>query len=187
MRVIMMFRNKKSNQESKYKSFEDWANDTLKKLEEMEQEKQEENKKTTYESKNRPTVFRKFSDNKDVDEKFPRPENKKQSQMDKKSHEGKVNSKGSIESSPMIGREGDPINPDLRKRLEQKKLRELREKREKKAYKNDVHYKRKNVKDAEKHEKITSYKKDLKNKENFKRAIIISEILAPPLAKRKKF
>lgn len=182
----MMFRNNKNNQKSKYKSFEEWANDTLKKLEEVEEEN---NSKTSYESDSKPTVFRKFSDNKDVKEKFPRSEvkNKTRSQMDKRSYEGKVNSKGSIESSPMIGREGDPINPDLRKRLEQKKLRELREKREKKAYKNDVHYKRKNVKDAEKHEKITSYKKDLKNKENFKRAIIISEILAPPLAKRKKF
>ena len=186
MRVIMMFRNNKNNQKSKYKSFEEWANDTLKKLEEVEEEN---NSKTSYESDSKPTVFRKFSDNKDVKEKFPRPEvkNKTRSQMDKRSHEGKVNSKGSIESSPMIGREGDPINPDLRKRLEQKKLKELREKRDKKAYKNDVHYKRKNVRDAEKHEKIASYKKDLKNKDNFKRAIIMSEILAPPLAKRKKF
>lgn len=187
MRVIMMFRNKKNNQESKYKSFEDWANDTLKKLEEMEDGKQEENKKTTYESKKKPTVFRKFSDNKDVDEKFPRPENKKQSQMDKRSHEGKVNSRGSIKGNPAMGREGDPINPDLRRRLEEKKRRELRESRIKKEYKRDAHYKRKNERNEEKHAKVASYKSTLKNKESFRKAIIMSEILAPPLAKRKKF
>ncbi|MFO3715338.1 hypothetical protein [Anaerococcus cruorum] len=183
----MMFNKRNKNSKSKYKSFEEWANDTLKKLEEMEEENQEKNKKTTYESKKKPTVFRKFSDNKDVDEKFPRPESKKQSQMDKRSHEGKVNTRGSIKGNPAMGREGDPINPDLRRRLEEKKRRELRESRKKKEYKNDVHYKRKNEKNAEKHAKVASYKSTLKNKESFRKAILMSEILAPPLAKRKKF
>lgn len=182
-----MFNKRNKNSKSKYKSFEDWANDTLKKLEEMEEENQEKNKKTTYESKKRPTIFRKFSDNKDVDEKFPRPESKKQSQMDKRSHEGKVNTKGSIKGNTAMGREDDPINPDLRRRLEEKKIRELRESRKKKEYKNDVHYKRKNEKVAKKHAKVASYKSTLKNKESFRKAILMSEILAPPLAKRKKF
>ena len=185
----MMFRNKKNKQESKYKSFEDWANDTLKKLEEVEDENNNKSSKTSYESDSKPTAFRKFSDNKDVKEKFPRPEhkNKKQSQMDKKSHEGKVNSKGSIKGNAAMGREGDPINPDLRRRLEEKKRRELRESRIKKEYKKDAHYKRKNERNAEKHAKVASYKATLKNKESFRKAILMAEILAPPLAKRKKF
>ena len=87
----------------------------------------------------------------------------------------------------MMGSEGDPVNPDLRRRLEEKRARELRAKREEKLYKKDANYKRKSVRNAEKHEKVQSYKKTFKNKADFRKAIIMSEILAPPLAKRKKF
>ena len=187
----MMSNNKKKK--TSYESFDSWikaAKNSINELiEEAEREVEEEERKKnqSYQSGKKPTVFRKFSDNKGVDEKFPRKESKKQSQMDKRSHEGKVNTRGSIKGNAAMGREGDPINPDLRRRLEEKKRRELRASRDKKEYKNDVHYKRKNEKDAEKHAKIASYKSTLKNKESFRKAILMSEILAPPLAKRKKF
>lgn len=186
-----MSNNKKKK--TSYESFDSWIKSAKNSINELieeaerEVEEEERKKKQSYQSGKKPTVFRKFSDNKDLDEKFPRPESKRQSQMDKRSYEGKVNSKGSIKGNTVIGREGDPINPDLKRRLEEKKRRELRESRNKKEYKNDVHYKRKNVREAEKHDRVNSYKNTLKNKEDFRKALIMSEILAPPLAKRKKF
>lgn len=186
-----MFNNNNKNKKTTYQSFDSWINTAKNSLNELieeaerEIEEEEKKKKQSYESSKKPTVFRKFSDNKEVKELFPR--NKNQSVMDKRSQEGKVNSKGSISGKTMMGSEGDPVNPDLRRRLEEKKARELREKRKEKIYKKDANYKRKSVKEAEKHQIIESYQKTLKNKANFRKAIIMSEILAPPLAKRKKF
>lgn len=192
MRVILMSNNKKKK--TSYESFDSWIKSAKNSINELieeaerEVEEEERKKKQSYQSGKKPTVFRKFSDNKDVKELFPKKEsNNKKSGMNKRSYEGNVNSKGSISGKSMMGPEGDPVNPDLRKRLEEKRAKELREKKQQKLYKKDIHYKRKSVKDAEKHEKIDSYKKTLKNKENFRKAIIMSEILAPPLAKRKKF
>ena len=191
MRVITMFNINNKNKKTTYQSFDSWINTAKNSINELieeaerEIEEEEKKKKQSYESSKKPTVFRKFSDNKEVKELFPR--NKNKSVMDKRSHEGKVNSKGSISGKTMMGSEGDPVNPDLRRRLEEKKARELRAKRKEKIYKKDANYKRKSVREAEKHEIIESYQKTLKNKANFRKAIIMSEILAPPLAKRKKF
>lgn len=186
MLVILMFRNKKQKNINKYKSFEQWANETLQNIENMEEEQQEKNSKTTYESNSDKKAFGKFSDNKDVKEILQRSNSKNISQIDSRSHEGKASSRGSIEGKPIMGDEGDPVNSDLRRRLQEKKSKELREKRQKKEYKNDVNYKRKFVHVFQLFLHFSSYKNTLKNKESFRRAIIMSEILAPPLAKRKK-
>ena len=186
-----MFNNNNKNKKTTYQSFDSWINTAKNSINELieeaerEIEEEEKKKKQSFEPSKKPTVFRKFSDNKEVKELYPR--NKNKSVMDKKSHEGKVNSKGSISGKTMMGAEGDPVNPDLRRRLEEKRARELRAKREEKLYKKDANYKRKSVRNAEKHEKVQSYKKTFKNKADFRKAIIMSEILAPPLAKRKKF
>ena len=191
MRVIMMFNKNNKNKKTTYQSFDSWIKTAKNSINELieeaerEIEEEEKKKKQSFEPSKKPTVFRKFSDNKEVKELFPR--NKNKSVMDKRSHEGKVNSKGSISGKTMMGSEGDPVNPDLRRRLEEKKARELRAKRKEKIYKKDANYKRKNVREAEKHQIIESYKKTFKNKADFRKAIIMSEILAPPLAKRKKF
>lgn len=191
MRVIMMFNKNNKNKKNTYQSFDSWLKTAKNSINELieeaerEIEEEEKKKKQSFEPSKKPTVFRKFSDNKEVKEIFPR--NKNKSIMDKRSQEGKVNSKGSISGETMMGSEGDPVNPDLRRRLEEKRARELRAKREEKLYKKDANYKRKSVRNAEKHEKVQSYKKTFKNKADFRKAIIMSEILAPPLAKRKKF
>lgn len=186
-----MFRNKNSKDKKKYKSFDQWLDTVVEELENEDKKKAEakrEEDTKAYESSNTKTVFRKFSDSKDVKEIFPRNNEKKQSKktsgMDQSSHEGKVNTKGSIDKEGQMGKEGDPINPDLRKRLEEKRRKELH-KQSKEASSNDKSYKRKSVKKAEKHEKIDSLKREFKDKDQLRKTIILSEILAPPLSKRK--
>lgn len=185
-----MFRNKNSKDKKNYKSFDQWLDTVVEELENEDKKKAEakrDEERKAYEPSNTKTVFRKFSDSKDVKEIFPRNNKQKQSKktsgMDRRSHEGKVNSKGSIQGHGQMGREGDPINPDLRKRLEEKRRKELHKKRE--ASTNDKSYKRKSVKRAEKHEKIDRLKSEFKDKDQIRKAVILSEILAPPLSKRK--
>lgn len=181
-----MFR-KNDDKKKTYGSFDSWiktAQDSFNEIKaEIEKEIEEEKKKQTYESGKKPTVFRKFSNNKDVKELFPRS-SKQGTLMDKKSHEGKVNSRGSIAGKTMMGSEGDPINPDLRRRLAEKKAKERKIAREKRQATASEGYKRKSVAVAEKKERIDHFKQSLKNKENFRKAILASEILGPPLSKR---
>ena len=188
-----MFRKNDKNKKSNYQSFDSWLGNAKKAIdefkEEIERELEEEEKKSkqSFESTGKKTVYRKFSDNKDLKELFPRPQSSKTSQtiMDKKSHEGKVNSQGSIKGSPIMGREGDPVNPDLRRRLEEKRRREMRESRDKNKSDSLESYKRKSVKSAEKSERIENFMNSLKDKESFRKAILASEVLGPPLSKRK--
>lgn len=183
--------SRENNKKNKYKSFDDWLNSARKSINEFKEEierelEEEEKKKKSLESSDKKTVYRRFSDNADLKEIFPRPQKSKSGQvlMDNKSHEGKVNTRGSITGSPIMGNEGDPVNPDLRKRLEEKRRAE-RMKASKEANKNSSQsYKRKSVKNAEKKAQISSFKKSLKNKEIFRKAILASEILGPPLSKR---
>lgn len=183
--------SRKNKKQNNYKSFDDWLNSARKSINEFKEEierelEEEENKKKSLESSDKKTVYRRFSDNADLKEIFPRPQKSKSGQvlMDNKSHEGKVNTRGSITGSPIMGNEGDPVNPDLRKRLEEKRRAE-RMKASKEANNNSIEsYKRKSVKNAEKKAQISSFKKSLKNKEIFRKAILASEILGPPLSKR---
>ena len=187
-----MFRNNKNKKNPNYQSFDQWAKSAKSALDnfqkELEKELEEEQKssKKTYGPKERPRVFRQFSDNKEVKEIFPRNTNPKgQSLMDKKSHEGNVNKRGSIEGSALMGSEGDPVNPELRKRLEEKRAREKRQRSQKKTSNSNNSYKRKSERQAIKKQEIANFKKSLKNKENFRKAILASEILGPPVSKRK--
>lgn len=186
-----MFRNNKPKKKSTYQSFDQWAKsarsalDNFQKELEKELEEEKSNKKT-YQSKERPRVFRQFSDNKEVKEIFPRNANPKaQSIMDKKSHEGNVNKKGSIEGNGLMGREGDPVNPELRKRLEEKRAKEKRQRIKENSKNTKDSYKRKSEIKAIKKQEIASFKKSLKNKEIFRKAILASEIIGPPVSKRK--
>ena len=180
-----MFRKRKDKKNTTYGSFDSWVRSAQASInefkEELERELAEEEEKQA--SGKKPSVYRKFSDNKDVREIFPRPATSG-TVMDKRSHEGKVNSRGSIDGKTMMGREGDPVNPDLRRRLAEKKAKEARAAREKSQDTSPDKYKRKSVLAAEKHEKIEDFKKSLKNKETFRKAILASEILGPPLSKR---
>ena len=83
-----------------------------------------------------------------------------------------------------MGNEGDPVNPELRKRLEEKRRAERNAARKKEEKLSIESYKRKSVKEAEKKAQISSFKKSLKNKETFRKAILASEILGPSLSKR---
>lgn len=194
MLVILMFSKNDKNKKTNYQSFDSWLSNAKKSIndfkEEVERELEEEekNSKNIFESAGKGTAYRKFSDNKDLKEIFPSPQSSKTRQtiMDKKSHEGKVNSKGSISGSPIMGREGDPVNPDLRRRLEEKRRREMRASRDKnKSLFHNDDYKRKSVKTAEKSERVESFKNSLKDKESFRKAILASEVLGPPISKRK--
>lgn len=183
--------SRKNNKKNTYKSFDDWLNSAMKSINEFKEEverelEEEENKKKSLESSDKKTVYRRFSDNADLKEIFPRPQKSKSGQvlMDNKSHEGKVNTRGSITGSPIMGNEGDPVNPDLRKRLEEKRRAERNAARKKEDEYSIESYKRKSVKKAEKKAQISSFKKSLKNKEIFRKAILASEILGPPLSKR---
>ncbi|WP_073998391.1 hypothetical protein [Anaerococcus urinomassiliensis] len=183
--------SRKNKKQNNYKSFDDWLNSARKSINEFKEEierelEEEENKKKSLESSDKKTVYRRFSDNADLNEIFPRPQNSKSAQsiMDKKSHEGKVNTRGSIEGSPIMGHEGDPVNPELRKRLEEKRRAERMKAREESKKNSSQSYKRKSVKKAEKKAQISDFKKSLKNKETFRKAILASEILGPPLSKR---
>lgn len=189
-----MFRNKNFKDKKNYKSFDQWLDTVVEELENEDKKKAQakrEEETKAYEPSNTKTVFRKFSDSKDVKEIFPRNKEKQvqsntkasqSSTMDQRSHEGKVNAKGSIDREGQMGKEGDPINPVLRKRLEEKRLH----KQSRESSPNDKSYKRKSVKKAEKHEKIDSLKREFKDKDQLRKAIILSEILAPPLSNRKK-
>lgn len=186
-----MFRNNKPKKKSTYQSFDQWAKsarsalDNFQKELEKELEEEKSNKKS-YQPKERPRVFRQFSDNKEVKEIFPRSNNpKSQSLMDKKSHEGKVNKRGSIEGNGLMGREGDPVNPELRKRLEEKRAKEKRQRSQKNTSNSKNSYQRKSETRAIKKQEIASFKKSLKNKEIFRKAILASEIIGPPVSKRK--
>lgn len=183
--------SRKNKKQNNYKSFDDWLNSAKKSINEFKEEierelEEEENKKKSLESSDKKTVYRRYSDNADLKEIFPRPQKSKsdQSIMDKKSHEGKVNTRGSITGSPIMGNEGNPVNPDLRKRLEEKRRAERNAARKKEDEYSIESYKRKSVKKAEKKAQISSFKKSLKNKETFRKAILASEILGPPLSKR---
>lgn len=181
----------RKNNKNSYKSFDDWLNSAKKSINEFKEEierelEEEENKKKFSESSGKKTVYRRFSDNADLKELFPRPQSsrKKTTVVSKNSKEGKKASRGSISGSPMIGDEGDPVNPELRKRLEEKRRAERLATRKKDKKNNIESYKRKSVKNAEKKAQIYSFKKSLKNKETFRKAILASEILGPPLSKR---
>ena len=187
-----MFRNNKPKKKSTYQSFDQWAKsarsaiDNFQKELEKELEEEQKSNKKTYQSKERPRVFRQFSDNKEVKEIFPRTNNpKSQSLMDKKSHEGKVNKKGSIEGNGLMGRDGDPVSPELRKRLEEKRAKEKRQRIKENTKNSKDSYKRKSETQAIEKQEIASFKKSLKNKEIFRKAILASEIIGPPVSKRK--
>lgn len=181
-------------------SFDSWVNEVKGAIkEENERQKQvqiEENErkiqaakdigKKIFEPSKKNTVFRKFSDNKNVKEIFPKNNTYQTSSgMDPKSHEGKVNTKGSIEGHGQMGREGDPINPDLRNRLEEKKRKDLHQNRPGKYKDRDKSYKRKSALRHEKQQKIVSVAQEFKDRDKIRKAIIMSELLAPPLSKRK--
>ena len=192
-----MFKDNKNNNKKTYKSFDSWLGDIKNSIdqfkEEVEKELAEQEAsldKKVYEPKGKPTVYRNFSGKKNVRELFPKKPNRKtQTIMDKRSHEGKVNSKGSIEGSTIMGREGDPVNPDLRRRLEEKRAKQRRENREQRQenyQKSQRNYMRKSTKTAEKREKIANFQKSLKTKDTLRKAILAAEVLAPPVSKRHK-
>lgn len=136
--------------------------------------------KKTYKKPSKNKVYRKFGTNTKLKEIFPRNKtfslkdfankNQKQtnnySQIDisRESHEGNQSSRGSIHGKTLIDSE-DNVNRDLRRRLKEKKSREKLQKKEGRI--------------KNKKEKI------IKNKKELKKAIIFSEILQAPLAKRK--
>ena len=175
-----MIRNK--NNKKNYQSFDDWANKAKRALddfgEEVERES-EKNKKKAYASNKKKTVYRKFSDNKDVREIFPRnyekTNDKNSDKIDKQSHEGNQSSRGSIKDPTLMEKQNDPVNPDLRKRLADKKARD------RKKQKQDAYDKKAQGK-IKKQAKINN---KLKKKKELKKAIFYSEIIGPPLAKRK--
>lgn len=136
--------------------------------------------KKTYKKPSKNKVYRKFGTNTKLKEIFPRNKtfslkdfaNKNQkpsnnySKIDisSESHEGNQSSRGSIHGKTLIDSE-DNGNLDLRRRLKEKKAREKLQKEEERIKK--------------KKEKV------IKNKKELKKAIIFSEILQAPLAKRK--
>ena len=61
----------------------------------------------------------------------------------------------------------------------------MRESRDKNKSDSLESYKRKSVKSAEKSERIENFMNSLKDKESFRKAILASEVLGPPLSKRK--
>lgn len=182
-----MFR-KNDNNKKTYESFDSWIKTAQKSLNEFKEEiekeiEEEENKKKqTYESSKKPTVFRKFSDNKDVKELYPRDNQSKNiSQTDSSNHEGKVNSRGSIHGTGVMGAEGyssgstSGVNPELRKRLIEKKKREAEEARKLK----------KEARRREEHQReVLAHQKSLTKKQNLRKAILAAEILGPPKAKK---
>lgn len=183
-----MFRKNDNNNKKTYQSFDSWLESAQKSIndfkEEIEKELEEEEKKQTYESGKKPTVYRRFSDNKDVKEKFPRPSNKKYkniSQLDNRDHEGKTNSRGSISGTGVMGSEGyssgstSGVNPELRKRLREKKKREAEEARK---------LKKKTRRENKRQRVILAQQKSLKKKQNLRKAILAAEILGPPKAKK---
>ncbi len=171
-----MFKNNK-NKKKTFASFDDWAKQARDFVEEIQQElEEEEASKKSYEPSSKKTVYRKFSDNKDVKELFPRKDHKNSKKKNKNFHQDRKNSRGSIKASPAMGPEGDPVNPDLRRRLAEKKAKDRQKEREdayarkKEAYKRKDNHRSQNI---------------LRKKSELKKAILYAEILSPPLAKRK--
>lgn len=156
--------------------FEKWLEDVSKYLED-ELNGLDDDKKT-YKKPSKNKVYRKFGPNTKLKEIFPRNKtfslkdfaNKNQkpsnnySQIDisRESHEGNQSSRGSIHGKTLIDSQGH-VNPDLRRNKE-KKAREKLQKEERTKNKKE---------------------KMIKNKKELKKAIIFSEILQAPLAKRK--
>ena len=169
-----MFKKKKKSDKT-IKSFDDWAKQAKQYLDDLEAEANEQSKDKK--------VYRKFSNNKEVSELFPREsknkskKNKKSSNnIDKKTHEGNESIRGSIRGSTMMGAQGDPVNPDLRRRLAEKKAKDRQNEREEA-------YTRK--KEAYALKKSKANHNALKKKKELKKAILYAEILSPPLSKRK--
>lgn len=163
--------------------FEKWLEDVSKYLED-ELNGLDDDKKT-YKKPSKNKVYRKFGPNTKLKEIFPRNKtfslkefaNKNQkssynySQIDnsRESHEGNQSSRGSIHGKTLIDSE-DHVNPDPRRNKEKKAREKLQKER----------------KQREKEERIKNKKeKMIKNKKELKKAIIFSEILQAPLAKRK--
>lgn len=158
--------------------FEKWLEDVSKYLE--DELNGLDDVKKTYKKPSKNKVYRKFGPNTKLKEIFPRNKtfalkdfankNQKSSNnygqidMSRESHEGKQSSRGSIHGQTLIDSE-DNVNRDLRRRLKEKKSREKLQKKEGRI--------------KNKKEKI------IKNKKELKKAIIFSEILQAPLAKRK--
>lgn len=158
--------------------FDKWLEDVSKYLED---ELNGLDDKKTYKKPSKNKVYRKFGTNTKLKEIFPRNKtfslkefankNRKStnyfSQIDnsRESHEGNQSSRGSIHGKTLIDSE-DSVNLDLRRRLKEKKAREKLQKEKEERIKN-------------KKEKI------IENKKELKKAIIFSEILQAPLAKRK--
>lgn len=178
-----MFKKGK-NEKSTFESFDSWAQKNPNQARKT-QSPRENNKNS---KDNRPTVWRRFGGNKDIKEIFPRPEAKnsrntkqRNPQMDEHSHEGKVNSRGSISGSGVMGAEGTSgsnytgVNPDLRRRLKEKKQAEAEAKRE---------MDRVNRLENERDKKIAAQKEALKKKQQLRQAMITAEIIGPPKAKK---
>lgn len=158
--------------------FDKWLEDVSKYLE--DELNGLDDVKKTYKKPSKNKVYRKFGPNTKLKEIFPRNKtfslkdfankNQKQtnnySQIDisRESHEGNQSSRGSIHGKTLIDSE-DNVNRDIRRRLKEKKSREKLQKKEGRI---------KNKKE-----------KMIKNKKELKKAIIFSEILQAPLAKRK--
>lgn len=157
--------------------FDKWLEDVSKYLED---ELNGLDDKKTYKKPLKNKVYRKFGPNTKLKEIFPRNKtfslkdfanknqkpsnNYRQIDISRESHEGNQSSRGSIHGQTLIDSE-DQVNPDLRRRLKEKKARE------------------KLQKDQER--KQREKEKIIKNKKELKKAIIFSEILQAPLAKRK--
>lgn len=158
--------------------FDKWLEDVSKYLE--DELNGLDDVKKTYKKPSKNKVYRKFGPNTKLKEIFPRNKtfalkdfankNQKSSNnygqidMSRESHEGNQSSRGSIHGKTLIDSE-DHVNRDLRRRLKEKKSREKLQKKEGRI---------KNKKE-----------KMIKNKKELKKAIIFSEILQAPLAKRK--
>lgn len=166
--------------------FDKWLEDVSKYLEDELNGLDDDKKTYKIPSKNK--VYRKFGPNTKLKEIFPRNKtfalkdfanknqkpsnNYRQIDISRESHEGNQSSRGSIHGQTLIDSE-DQVNPDLRRRLQEKKAREKLQKDQER-------------KQREKEEKIKNKKeKIIKSKKELKKAIIFSEILQAPLAKRK--
>lgn len=175
-----MSRKRNKNKKTSYKSFDYWKDlakkswDELKEDEEAKEDLEKEIKKILNKTSqnNKSSKNKKFKSNGSI--------------YDKSSHEGKVNSKGSIKEKPIMGNEGDPVNPDLRRRLEEKRRAEIQRARNR-NFQYRMDFSEASPKNIEKAAKIAELRSSIKNKEDFKKAILLSEILSPPLSKRKNY
>lgn len=98
-----MFRKNNKSKNNTYKSFDSWLNSTKESINEfkdethreLEEENNDKDKKHCFSKKGK--CYRKSSDKADIKENFPKSQKTKMSRpiMDKRSYEGKVNSRGS--------------------------------------------------------------------------------------------